>query len=156
MAGREGKYLTFELANEQYAISITQIKEIIGMQPITKAPNLPKFIKGLTNLRGKIVTVLDLRLKFGFQEKDYDRNTSIIILEMEVEKKQRMNGIIVDRVQEVKFIGESFIDEPPRFGGGFNQEFLDGIARVNEDVVMILDANKILSFEELKEIEQAI
>ncbi len=152
----EGKYLTFALGDEQYAIPITQIREIIGMQAITSAPNLPNFLKGLTNLRGKIVPVLDLRLKFGLAEKEYDRNTSIVILETEFEGKQKTSGIIVDNVKEVKFIGKELIDEPPRFAGGFNQEFLSGIARVGEGVLMLLDANNILSLDEKKEIEQAV
>jgi purine-binding chemotaxis protein CheW len=156
MVERTDKYLTFSMEQEQYAIHISEVREIIGIMPFTKVPNLPSYVKGAINLRGKIVPVIDLRLKFGLNEGEVDRKTSIIIIEMKIGEKVSINGIIVDEVKEVKNIGEEFIDEPPRFGEGYSEGFLTGIARLGENVAMILNVNKILSIDEIVQINKAI
>ena len=142
---QDNKFLTFRLGDECYAIPILKIKEIIGMMAITKIPKLPKFIKGVINLRGKIIPVVDLRIKFGLDEKAYDERTSIIVMEIQNGSTTNINGVVVDTVQEVMDIPDSSIEPPPQYGSAANQEFLTGMGKVNENVIMLLDVDKIFS-----------
>ena len=142
---QDNKFLTFRLGDESYAIPILKIKEIIGMMAVTKIPRLPKFIKGVINLRGKIIPVVDLRIKFGLEEKPYDERTSIIVMEIQTENATNINGVVVDTVQEVMDIPDSNIEPPPQYGNDANQEFLTGMGKVNEDVIMLLDVDRIFS-----------
>ena len=101
MANREGKYLTFTLAEEEYGIGILKVKEIIGIVPITTVPCTPDYMKGVINLRGKVIPVVDLRLKFGMEAMDYTERTCIIVVDIDVENKKIQMGIVVDSVSEV-------------------------------------------------------
>lgn len=148
MAGENSKYLTFGLGDENYAIDILKIKEIIGMMDITKVPRLPDYIKGVINLRGKIIPVIDMRLKFGLVSRDYDDRTSIIVLELEKEGINITSGVVVDTVNEVVDINSTDIEPQPEYGTDVNQAFLTGMAKVDNSVIMLLDAVKMLSIEE--------
>jgi purine-binding chemotaxis protein CheW len=142
---QDNKFLTFRLGEECYAIPILKIKEIIGMMAITKIPKLPKFIKGVINLRGKIIPVVDLRIKFGLEEKQYDERTSIIVMEIQTESTTNINGVVVDTVREVMDIPEGNIEPPPQYGNDVDQEFLTGMGKVGDDVIMLLDVDRIFS-----------
>jgi purine-binding chemotaxis protein CheW len=141
------KYLTFGLGEESYAIDILNIKEIIGMMDITHVPRLPVYIKGVINLRGKIIPVIDMRLKFGLDSKDYVDRTSIVVLELEKEGINITSGIVVDTVNEVLDINSLDIEPPPEHSTDTEQDFITGMAKVNDSVIMLLDVVKMLSEE---------
>lgn len=153
MAEESNKFLTFDLGEENYAIEILKIKEIIGMMDITRVPRLPDFIKGVINLRGQIIPVIDLRLKFGLESRGYDDRTSIIVVEFETENAVLTSGIVVDTVDEVIDIDKGNIEPPPQYGTDVDQAFLTGMGKVNEQVVMLLDVVKILSSDEIKKLD---
>ena len=113
---REGKYLTFSLAGEEYGIGILKVREIIGMMPITPVPETPQFVKGVINLRGKVIPVIDLRLRFGLTEIDYTERTCIIVVEIQGEAAALPMGIVVDAVSEVLNIRGEDIEDTPAFG----------------------------------------
>ncbi len=152
---KEGKYLTFALAGEEYGIGILKVKEIIGIIPITTVPRTPLFMKGVINLRGKVISVIDLRLKFGMEEAPYTERTCIIVVEILSEKGSVPMGIVVDSVSEVLNIQGSDIEETPAFGSKFNAEFISGMAKINEGVKILLDIDKVLSAEEIVVLEKA-
>lgn len=143
---QEGKYLTFALGQEEYGLEILKIREIIGILPITPMPNTPHYIKGVINLRGKIIPVADLRLKFGMPEIPYSSNTCIIVIEV----GQTSQGIIVDRVCEVCNINEANIEPTPNFGATAKTDFITGMGKVGEKVRILLDIEKILSEENVQ------
>ena len=149
MAAQDNKYLTFQLGQENYAIPILKIKEIIGMMAITQVPRLPEFMKGVINLRGKIIPVIDLRLKFGLEEKDYNERTSIIVMEL----GNTTSGMVVDTVDEVIDIEPSDIEPPPQYGNDIDQAFLSGMGKIGENVVMLLNVDKILSDDEMQTLD---
>lgn len=153
MAKEDNKFLTFQLGEECYAIPILKVKEIIGMMDITTVPRLPDFIKGVINLRGKIIPVIDLRLKFGLPKREYDDRTSIIVMELASESGTKTSGIVVDTVQEVIDIEAKDIEAPPQYGTDVDQEFLTGLGKVDDKVIMLLNVDKILSTGEMKEME---
>ena len=154
MALQDNKYLTLRLSEEHYAIPILKIKEIIGMMPVTKVPRLPNHFKGVINLRGKIIPVIDLRLKFGLEEKEYDERTSIIVIELAAKNGLTTSGIVVDTVQEVMDIAPGDIEPPPKHGSEAGNAFLTGMGKIGEKVVMVLDAEKILTSNGEKELEK--
>lgn len=121
---REGKYLTFSLAGEEYGIGILKVKEIIGMMPITTVPRTPPFVKGVINLRGKVIPVVDLRLKFGMEEMAYAERTCIIVVEIRGEGGSVLIGIVVDSVSEVLNIKGGDIEETPALGTKLNTDYL--------------------------------
>ena len=121
MADREGKYLTFSLAEEEYGIGILKVKEIIGMMPITTVPRTPIFVKGVINLRGKVIPVVDLRLKFGMEESAYNERTCIIVVETKGKGVSVLIGIVVDAVSEVLNIKGNDIEDTPRSGPGWKR-----------------------------------
>ncbi len=147
------KYLTFRLGNEEFGIKILKIKEIIGLIDITPMPQAPEFVKGVINLRGKIIPVIDLRLRFGMESKEYDEKTCIIVVEILISDSQTtFIGIVVDSVSEVINISSKDIEMPPQFGTSVNIEFISGIAKVKNKVVLLLDIDKVLTQEEIREI----
>ncbi len=149
---QENKYLTFGLKKEEYAIPILSVKEIIGMMSITKVPRLPEYIIGVLNLRGKIIPVTDLRLRLGMPEKEFDARTSIIVLELQTQSGIKSSGIIVDTVHEVMSIDEENVDGPPKREDSQENEYITGIGKVEEKVVMLLDPKKVLLSSETEEI----
>jgi purine-binding chemotaxis protein CheW len=149
MADREGKYLTFSLAGEEYGIGILKVKEIIGMMAITTVPRTPAFVKGVINLRGKVIPVVDLRLKFGMQEMAYTERTCIIVAETRGEGGAVLIGIVVDSVSEVLNIKGNDVEETPTFGAKLDTDYILGMAKMNGGVKILLDIDKVLSGDEM-------
>ncbi|GBC60049.1 chemotaxis protein CheW [Desulfonema ishimotonii] len=154
IAEKEGKYLTFTLAEEEYGIGILKIKEIIGMMPITSVPQTPEFVKGVINLRGKVIPVIDLRLRFGMESIDYTDRTCIIVVEIEGEAGEIMIGIVVDTVSEVLNIKAEEIEESPRFGTKLDTDYILGLAKTEGSVKILLDIDRVLKSEEVILLEQ--
>jgi purine-binding chemotaxis protein CheW len=150
MKAEEGKYLTFNLKNENYGIPLGRVKEIIAMLPITEVPKTPDYIKGVINLRGKIIPIMDLRLKFGLEEKEYNDRTCIIVVDILSGENKRQTGLAVDSVAEVVDIKSAEIEEMSSSENSDEDEFIIGIGKVKEKVVMLLDIDKILSREAVK------
>lgn len=141
----EGKYLTFILNNEEYGLEILRVREIIGLMDITPVPQVPTYIKGIINLRGKIIPVVDLRLKFGMPEAEYTKETCTIVVDID----NRLMGIIVDTVSEVLDISGEDIEPTPTLGSGIKTDFILGMGKIKGKVKILLDINKVLTVEEL-------
>lgn len=144
-----GKFLTFLLGEEVYGIPIKKAREIIGMMEITHIPRTQKYIKGVINLRGKILPIIDLRLKFGLEAKDYNERTCVIVIEVDSKDNKRQVGIIVDAVYEVLNFQKNDIDVSPEYDAPLQREFLLGLGKMKDRVVMILNIEEILNHEEL-------
>ena len=143
-AARDGKYLTFSLAGEEYGIGILKVREIIGMMSITPVPQTPEFVKGVINLRGKVIPVIDLRLRFGLMARDYTERTCIIVVEIHGETGAVPMGIVVDAVSEVLNIRGADIENTPAFGVKLNTDFILGMAKTGGGVKILLDIDKVL------------
>ena len=154
-ADREGKYLTFSLAGEEYGIGILKIREIIGMLPITSVPETPHYVKGVINLRGKVIPVVDLRLRFGMPEIDYTERTCIIVVEMGSSGGMLHIGTVVDAVSEVLNIKGEDIADTPSFGAKFNTDYILGMAKMGKGVKLLLDIDRVLSSEDVVQLKQA-
>ena len=152
--GRAGKYLTFSLAGEEYGISILRIKEIIGMMPITSVPQTPDYVKGVINLRGKVIPVIDLRLRFHLPFRDYMERTCIVVVEINGQSGTVKIGIVVDAVSEVLNIKSEDIENAPAFGVRLNTDYILGMARMGSNVKMLLDIGVILSADDMGISEQ--
>lgn len=139
-----GKYLTLGLADEEYGIEILKVREIIGLMEFTTVPRTPEHIRGVINLRGRIIPVLDLRLKFGMEPIDATDETCIIVLDNEVDGAPNVMGILVDRVCEVLDINGDEISPAPSFGDGVNGNFILGMARREGQVTILLNSAEIL------------
>jgi purine-binding chemotaxis protein CheW len=148
---RNSKFLTFYLAGEEYGIEILKVQEIIGMMGITPVPRTPMFISGVINLRGKVITVVDLRLKFGMEPKKQTDETCIIV----VQTAGIQIGCVVDKVSEVLDINEEEIEDTPSFGADVNTEYILGIGKSQGKVKLLLDIDKVLSRRELQSAEAA-
>jgi purine-binding chemotaxis protein CheW len=144
-----GKYLTFTLAEEAYGMGILKIKEIIGMIPITSVPQTPEFVKGVINLRGKVIPVVDLRSRFGMEEIDYTERTCIIVVEIQGESGMVMIGVVVDSVSEVLNIKGEEIETTPAFGARLNTEYILGMAKMEGGVKILLDIDRALGSQEI-------
>ncbi|MBL4701592.1 MAG: purine-binding chemotaxis protein CheW, partial [Phycisphaeraceae bacterium] len=140
-----GKYLTFHLSHEQYGVSLLGVREIIGIMDITHVPRTPKYVRGVINLRGRIIPVVDLRLKFGMEGIDDTEVTCIIVVEMSYEDQVIQIGILVDAVDEVLDIQEKQIDNLPSIGAEEHMTFICGVAKVGQRVIMLLDIQRVLS-----------
>jgi purine-binding chemotaxis protein CheW len=154
MVDLEGKYLTFSLAEEEYGMGILKIKEIIGMMPITIVPRTPSFVKGVINLRGKVIPVVDLRLKFEMDEIGHTERTCIIVVEMKVQGGAVLIGIVVDSVSEVLNIRAADIEEAPTFGNKLETDYILGMAKMNGGVKILLDIDRVLSTEEVDALDR--
>jgi purine-binding chemotaxis protein CheW len=137
---RAGKYLTFCLAEEEYGLEILKVREIIGMMAITGVPGTPGFVKGVINLRGKVIPVVDLRLKFGLPEKERTEETCIIVVNVGTVE----TGIIVDKVSEVMDIAAGDIEDTPSFGVNVDTDFILGMGKAGSAVTILLDIDKVL------------
>ncbi len=147
---RRERYLTFFLGEEQYGIAIDRIKEIIAIMKVTYVPKTPEYMRGVINLRGSIIPVVDTRLRFGMEEREADMHTAIIIVEVD-----KVNvGFIVDRVEEVASIDSTHLGAAPKFGSGVDTDFICSMAQIEENVVMILDVLKLFEADELMNLEQ--
>lgn len=149
-----GKYLTLFLADEEYGLEILKVQEIIGMMPITRVPRTPDFVRGVINLRGKVIPVIDLRLKFGIESKEDTDTTCIIVVQVTSGESVITLGVIVDEVSEVLDITADQIDETPALGANVDTEFILGMGKVGEKVVMLLDLDKAFSKDEFTAINQ--
>ena len=152
---KEGKYLTFTLGGEEYGIGILKIKEIIGMLPVTTMPQTPDFVKGVINLRGKVIPVMDLRLRFGMDAMDYTERTCIIVVEIAGSSGTIQIGIVVDSVSEVLNIKGEDIEETPAFGTKLNTDYILGMAKMEGGVKILLDIDRVLTSDEMVMIEAA-
>ena len=139
-----GKYLTFALADEEYGLPVLRVREIIKMMDITEVPQVPPHIKGVLNLRGKVIPVIDLRLKFGFAPGDVTSRTCIIVVEVALAASRVMMGIIVDHVSEVLNIPADEIEQTPEFGDRVCTDYIKGMAKVKGTVKILLDLDRVL------------
>ncbi|MCK5311193.1 MAG: purine-binding chemotaxis protein CheW [Desulfobacteraceae bacterium] len=153
---REGKYLTFVLDNEEYGISILKIKEIIGMMPITSVPQTPEYVKGVINLRGKVIPVMDLRLKFEISAMDYTDRTCIIVVEIQGASGNILVGCVVDEVSEVLNIRADDIEDTPDFGASLDATYILGMAKMEGGVKILLDIDLVLSSDEVSSLDQTV
>jgi purine-binding chemotaxis protein CheW len=148
----DGKILqlvTFKLGSEEFAVDILKVQEINKMMNITKIPNAPAFIEGVINLRGKIIPIVDLRKRLGFKDQDYDKSTRIIVVELD----GLVLGFIVDSVSEVLRIPENTIEPPPTMIAGIESEYIEGVGKVDDRLLILLELKKIFSSPERKDIE---
>lgn len=152
------KYLTFVLATEEYAVDILRVQEIKGWNKVTPIPNTPDYICGVINLRGTIVPIIDLRLRFGLERQAYGPMTVVVVLKVisANNNKERTMGIVVDAVSDVYDVTEADIKPPPDFGSVISTEFVKGLATVGEKMVIVLDIDRLLNSNELAIIEQAV
>ncbi len=149
-----GKYLTFLLGDEEYGIEILKAPEIIQMQKVTKVPKAPDFVRGVINLRGKVIPVVELRNKFGMEDQEDTDKTCIIVVRIESGSQVITMGIIIDEVKEVLDIASKEIEETPSFGASIEAEFIMGIGKVGDSVKMLLDIGKVLSEGELSSLSK--
>jgi purine-binding chemotaxis protein CheW len=138
-------YLTFRLGNEDYGIEIRYVTEIVGMQKITEVPDMPNFVKGVVNLRGQVIPVIDMRLRFNMQSRDYDERTCIIVVNI----NNTQVGLVVDTVNEVRNIDEDQVSPPPKTAGADSAQYIQGMGKVGDDVVILLEGQRLLFEKEL-------
>ena len=150
---KEGKYLTFTLAAEDYGLEILKVREIIGMMDVTAVPQTPEYVKGVINLRGRVIPVIDLRLKFGLEEAEYGERTCIIVVEVQSQVGSVQMGVVVDSVSEVLNINGEEIEPPPSFGARLKTQYILGIAKAKGTIKILLDIDKVLTGEEMAGLE---
>ena len=147
-ASKAGKYLTFFLADEEYGVEILKVQEIIGMLPVTRVPRTPPFVRGVINLRGKVIPIIDLRAKFGMEASGATGSCMIVVQVQGVQL-----GVVVDRVSEVRAIAAAEIADPPSFGSEVDTEFLLGIAKGQGRVTLLLDIDRVLTSAEVLDLK---
>jgi|SRR5579864_1671779 len=153
---RAGKYLTFQLGREEFAIRVLKVREIMGIQDIIAVPQTPPYVKGVINLRGKVIPVIDLRLKFGLAEIEYTQRTCIIVVQVELDAAAMLMGIVVDAVSEVLNLAAADIENTPDFGSGVVTPYLLGMAKNKGKVKILLDIDQVLSTQELQGLESVL
>lgn len=153
---RAGKYLVFDLGKEEFGIRVLKVREIMGIQDITAVPQTPAYVKGVINLRGKVIPVVDLRLKFGLPEIEYTQRTCIIVVQVEMEAHSMLMGIVVDGVAEVLNLAPADIEDTPDFGQGIETTYLLGMAKVKGKVKILLDIDQVLTSQELHGLQSVI
>ena len=144
---RAGKYLTFSLAAEEYGVPVLKVREIIKMMDITVVPQVPPYVRGVINLRGKVITVVDLRLKFGFPPQEQTDETAIVVVEIKVDGGKILTGIVVDSVSDVLNIQPDEIEDTPAFGDRVRTDYLSGMAKVKGRVKILLDLDNALGWD---------
>jgi purine-binding chemotaxis protein CheW len=152
---KEGKFLTFLMANERYGLEILKVREIIGMMDVTGIPTTPAFIRGVINLRGKVIPVVDLRLKFGMEAREDMQKTCIIVVHLARAAQEVTMGIIVDEVSDVLNIHQDQIEPPPYFGANIRTDFILGMGKVDQKVMTMLDIDRVLSDQEIAFVENS-
>jgi purine-binding chemotaxis protein CheW len=151
-----GKYMTFKLAAEEYGIEILKVREIIGLMDITRVPRTREFVRGVINLRGKVIPVVDVRLKFGMPKTESTDQTVIIVVQYSAKGQDYTMGILVDEVLEVLTVAADQIEPPPDFGpGAIDTEFILGISKADKRVIFLLDIGRVLSAAESAELSRA-
>jgi purine-binding chemotaxis protein CheW len=146
---RGGKYLVFELGREEFGIRVLKVREIMGIQDITAVPQTPAHVKGVINLRGKVIPVVDLRLKFGLPEQEYTQRTCIIVVQVEGDERPMLMGIVVDGVAEVLNVAAADIEDTPEFGQAVATPCLLGMAKIKGKVKILLDIDQVLKNDDL-------
>ncbi len=146
---RSGKYLIFHLGEEEFGTKILKVREIIGLQDITPVPQTPAYIKGVINLRGKVIPVVDLRLKFGMPETEYTQRTCIIVVHVNIADTSVLTGVVVDGVAEVLNVSAGEIEDTPDFGVQAETSYLLGMAKSKGKVKILLDIDQVLTSQEL-------
>ena len=149
------QYLTFKLDEEIYALDINQVREVLDFKDITKVPRMPDFMRGVINLRGGVVPVVDLRLKFGMSMTEKKVDTCIIIIEIMLSGELTLLGAIADSVQEVMTLEADQIEPPPKLGARLNTEFIKGMGKKNDDFIILLDIDRIFSTEEISMVRES-
>ena len=144
-ADKESKYLTFALGNEEFGLEILKVREIIGYMDITAVPQTPAYVKGVINLRGKVIPVVDLRAKFGMAEVEITEESCIIVVEISRAERKSQTGIVVDHVSEVLDIAETEIEDAPQFDSGVDTSFILGMGKIGETVKILLDIDRVLA-----------
>jgi purine-binding chemotaxis protein CheW len=142
---KAGKHFTFQLGEELYGVEILKVQEIIGLMPVTRVPRAPEFARGVINLRGRIIPVMDLRRKFGMEPRDDTDRTCIVVVQVFVHGRPVTAGVLVDEVSEVVDVQEEQIEEPPSLGLGEEAAFVRGMAKIGQKVVMLLDVDRVFS-----------
>lgn len=150
----ERPYLTFELEKELFAVDVSKVREVLDFSKITKIPHTPEYMKGVINLRGSVVPVIDLRLKFGMSETKTTIDTCIIVLEIDMDNETIIIGALADSVQEVFELEPAQIEPAPKLGTKFNSEFLLGIGKKEDLFIMILNIDKVFSSDELALVQE--
>jgi len=153
---RAGKYLVFQLGREEFGIRVLKVREIMGIQDITAVPQTPGYVKGVINLRGKVIPVVDLRLKFGLPEIEYTQRTCIIVVQVEAEAHGMLMGIVVDGVAEVLNLVPGDIEDTPDFGQGVVTPYLLGMAKIKGKVKILLDIDQVLTSQELHGLQSVL
>ncbi|MGA3044697.1 MAG: chemotaxis protein CheW [Bryobacteraceae bacterium] len=146
---RTGKYLAFQLGREEFAIQVLKVREIMGIQDITAVPQTPVFVKGVINLRGKVIPVIDLRVKFGLPEVEYTQRTCIIVVQIQGPDSVSLTGIVVDEVSEALNIAAGEIEDTPDFGDGAATPYILGMAKSKGKVKILLDIDRVLQAQEI-------
>jgi len=149
--GRILQLVTFKVDNEEFAVDILKVQEINKMINITHIPNAPPFVEGVINLRGKIIPIVDLRKRLGFEGKSYDKSTRIIVIELE----GIVLGFIVDSVSEVLRISDSTVEPPPALVAGVESDYIEGVGKLDNRLLILLELKKIFSASDRKELEKA-
>lgn len=152
---RAGKYLTFKLGSEEFGLEILKVQEIIQMQSITRVPRTPEFVRGVINLRGKVIPVVDLRLKFGMESTEDTERTCIVVVQIRNATSVVVMGTIIDEVREVLDIPEASIEDTPSFGTSIDTEFILGMGKIGQNVKILLDIDKVLSAQEISSVVAA-
>lgn len=147
---QKGRFLTFKLGEEVFGLEIKCVTEIVGIQPITVIPEVPEYVKGIINLRGKIIPVIDVRIKFKKEPVEYDERTCIIVIDID----DMSVGLIVDNVSEVVTIKDEDIVPPPSYKTGFQNRYIKGVGKSKDGVKLLLDSNKLLTYEEKQDISE--
>jgi purine-binding chemotaxis protein CheW len=150
------QYLTFKLADETFTVDVAKVREILDYTPATKVPGTPEFMRGVINVRGNVVPVVDMRLKFGLSATEKTVDTCIVVMEIRVEEDATVLGAMVDSVQEVFELEASQIEPPPRIGTRWRTEFIKGIGKRNDELIIILDIDKVFSTAELGIIQESV
>jgi purine-binding chemotaxis protein CheW len=151
-SGRAGKYLIFHLGTEEFGAEVLKVREILGLQDITAVPQVPSFVKGVINLRGKVTPVIDLRVKFGLPPEEYTARTCIVVVRTHMAGEDLHIGMIVDGVVEVLSLAAAEIEDTPDFGPGVLTPYLRGMAKVKGKVKILLDIDQVLQSSEVSEL----
>ncbi|MFW6226980.1 MAG: chemotaxis protein CheW [Bacteroidota bacterium] len=147
-------FLSFKLGEETFAANVGKVLNVLEMTKITKVPKAPEYMKGVINLRGTVLPLIDTRIKFGLEPTEFTTNTCILVLDVNLEGESVHVGALVDSVQEVLEINEAEVGAPPSIGNKYRSEFIEGVARVNDEFIMLLDMDLIFSLDELRNLKE--
>jgi len=150
------QFLTFLLAEEEYGVDILRVQEVKGWTPVTCIPQSPEYVRGVLNLRGTIVPIIDLRMRFNIDTVEYTRTTVIIVISVESEENNRVIGVVADGVSDVIDVVQQKIKAAPDFGTKVHTDFISGLATINEKMIMLLDIDKLLTADEIKGLDSLV